>query len=183
MLQNSSVGTGHSYENFTKLHGRLDRSMDIIVEQYYSLFNEAVNIFGGIVENVNKSCRIVSNVRKDIFEFREQVQYKRGADLPAMFAAVKDYKSGLAASRKLGHIQLMRKNAKKMWELLHFVPAARSLMDCLYDARFLRQTIHDDSLIGSIYETSRSIDKDRDVSLIQNHCFLSHSFSHISTPY
>lgn len=165
MLQNSSVGTGHSFENFTRLHGRLETAMDIIVEQHYTSFNDAVSIFGDIILNVKRSSEIVGDVHREIAEFRDHVQYKRGAELPAMLSAVKEFKGRIAATRKLDKIKVQITEARRLWERRFFVPAARSLMDCLYDARYLRQTILEDSLINSIYETSRVIDNERDVSI------------------
>lgn len=65
MLQNSNPS--HDYESFSRLHGRLEEAMATIVEsktmafenhlllrpilEYYTGFNNAVSIFGGIVDN------------------------------------------------------------------------------------------------------------------------------------
>jgi hypothetical protein len=102
MLQRGSGGSGlgQDYSAFERVHGRLEDSMSTIVERYYSGFNNAASIFGGIVENMTSARDAVASVRKDIVDFRDHVQYKR-AELPEMWAAVDKYRSTLAASSKM----------------------------------------------------------------------------------
>lgn len=73
MLQKSN--SSHDFETFMRLNGQLDEAMAVIVESkcnlkvwinklvysslgYYTGFKDAVSIFGGIVDNTNRTYLI-----------------------------------------------------------------------------------------------------------------------------
>ncbi len=51
MLQKSNPA--HDLDSFLRLATKLEQAMDAIINKYYTGFNNAVSIFGGIVDNIS----------------------------------------------------------------------------------------------------------------------------------
>ena len=91
----------------------------------------------------------------DAESIREQVQYKRN-ELPEVWGKVQHYKNAMAASEKLEKLQRGQEASLDLANRKFFVPAARSLMDSLYDARYLQKTVNTADLM-EVLEANRVV--------------------------
>lgn len=44
---------GRDYNTFSAVYGRLEKAMDVIVNDYHQGFNNAIQKFSGVVENIS----------------------------------------------------------------------------------------------------------------------------------
>lgn len=128
MLQKSNPA--HEFGAFEGLQKRLEQAMEIIIDKYYSGFNNAVSVFGGIVEKINDSKAEVSRMKEELEAFRDQIQYKR-TDLPEIYSKIEDFKEAATAQQKLSELTANRSKYMEMSAGKFFIPAAKLLMESL----------------------------------------------------
>lgn len=128
MLQKSNPA--HEFGAFENLQARLDQAMEVIINKYYSGFNNAVFVFGGIVEKVNDSKCEVSRMKKELEAFRDQIQYKR-TDLPELYSKIEGFKQSATATQKLAELTANRSKYLEMTAGKFFIPATKLLMESL----------------------------------------------------
>lgn len=157
MLQRSNPA--HEFAAFETLQQKLEQAMEIIVNKYYSGFNSAVSVFGGIVDQVNDSKSEVSRMKNELEAFRDQIQYKR-ADLPELYSKIGAFKDSAMASRKAVELASSRNKYLELAEQKFFIPAAKLLVQCLAildefkieAAEAHRQVIQDDKKVSAMRE-------------------------------
>lgn len=128
MLQKSNPA--HEFSAFEALQGRLEQAMEIIIDKYYSGFNNAVSVFGGIVEKINDSKSEIARMKDELEAFRDQIQYKR-TDLPELYSKIEIFKESATASQKLAELTMNRSKYMEMSAGKFFIPASKLLMDSL----------------------------------------------------
>ena len=128
MLQKSNPA--HEFGAFEALQGRLEQAMEIIIDKYYSGFNNAVSVFGGIVEKINDSKSEVARMKEELEAFRDQIQYNR-TDLPEIYSKIEDFKQSATATQKLAELTTNRLKYLEMSAGKFYIPAAKLLMESL----------------------------------------------------
>ncbi|TPX72632.1 hypothetical protein SpCBS45565_g00189 [Spizellomyces sp. 'palustris'] len=75
LLDESSLG--RDYNAFCEAYDKLERAMDLIVNEYHQAFNTAIQTFSSVVENITDSQRRVRDTRKNLQNSKEWLQCKR----------------------------------------------------------------------------------------------------------
>ncbi|KAI8915401.1 Sec8 exocyst complex component-specific domain-containing protein [Powellomyces hirtus] len=75
LLDESSLGL--DYSKFCVIFGKLEKAMDLIVNDYHQAFNTAIQTFSSVVENITDSQRRVVDSRKRLEDSKEWLQCKR----------------------------------------------------------------------------------------------------------
>lgn len=114
--------------------------------EYYSGFNNAVSVFGGIVEKVNgithfllfmsklilkmnfalDSKSEISKMKNELEAFRDQIQYKR-ADLPELYSKIGVFKESVQANQKATELSENRIKYTELSNEKFFIPATKLL--------------------------------------------------------
>ncbi|KAJ3217841.1 hypothetical protein HK099_005312 [Clydaea vesicula] len=75
LLDSSSLG--RDYKSFLKIYEKLEIAMDIIVNDYHQGFNNAIQKFSGVVENIADSKTRVLRMQSDLENCKDWLQNKR----------------------------------------------------------------------------------------------------------
>ncbi|KAJ3149479.1 hypothetical protein HDU89_003843 [Geranomyces variabilis] len=75
LLDESSLG--RDYAKFCDIYSKLEKAMDLIVNDYHQAFNIAIQTFSSVVENITDSQRRVVDSRKKLEDSKEWLQCKR----------------------------------------------------------------------------------------------------------
>lgn len=77
-LKDSASGPiSTEYSKFCKSFNDIDDVMNIIFNDYHESFNDAVHTFSSVVEYVNGSQRLVNDMRTELTDSRDWLQFKR----------------------------------------------------------------------------------------------------------
>ncbi|KAJ3052048.1 hypothetical protein HK097_006960 [Rhizophlyctis rosea] len=75
LLDESSLG--RDYNAFCGMYEKLERAMDLIVNDYHQAFNTAIQTFSSVVENISDSKRRVKEMRENLDKSKDWLQCKR----------------------------------------------------------------------------------------------------------
>lgn len=72
-----STSLGRDYKSFKNISDRLEKAMDLIVNEYHQGFQESIVKFSGVVENISDSKQRVLKMQNDLENCKEWLQNKR----------------------------------------------------------------------------------------------------------
>ncbi|KAJ3335656.1 hypothetical protein HDU93_004770 [Gonapodya sp. JEL0774] len=92
LLDNSSLG--RDYDSFNSMLQRLEKAMDILVNEHFQAFNTSVHTFSGVVDNVVESQKRIDDMKVHMEQCRHLLQCKRN-DLLDLWTREVQYKDML----------------------------------------------------------------------------------------
>ncbi|KAJ3350234.1 hypothetical protein HDU83_009804 [Entophlyctis luteolus] len=72
-----STRTGMDLKKFYAMHERLEQSMDLIVNDYHQAFNDSIQTFSTVVENIADSHKRVSDMKEELEWCKELLQSRK----------------------------------------------------------------------------------------------------------
>ncbi|KAJ3201082.1 hypothetical protein HDU82_008374 [Entophlyctis luteolus] len=72
-----STRTGMDLKKFYAMHERLEQSMDLIVNDYHQAFNDSIQTFSTVVENIADSHKRVSDMKEELERCKELLQSRK----------------------------------------------------------------------------------------------------------
>ncbi|KXS11677.1 hypothetical protein M427DRAFT_426557 [Gonapodya prolifera JEL478] len=128
LLDNSSLG--RDYDSFTAMLQRLEKAMDILVNDHFQAFNTSVHTFSGVVDNVVESQKRIDEMKMHMEQCRHLLQCKRN-DLLDLWTREVQYKDMLQI---IDVIDDLRKTPDRLENLVsgkYFLNATRLLLNSI----------------------------------------------------
>ncbi|KAJ3123240.1 hypothetical protein HK098_002078 [Nowakowskiella sp. JEL0407] len=128
LLDSSSLGK--DYGAFTHMSERLERAMDLIVNDYYQAFNGAIHTFSNVVENIAESRELVNILKQNLGSCQDWLQNKR-FDLLHLWLKSIQFKE---INRILENMEELQKTPERVENLIqgkYFLTGTRTLLSAL----------------------------------------------------
>ncbi|KAJ3011813.1 hypothetical protein HKX48_006633 [Thoreauomyces humboldtii] len=175
LLDESSLG--RDFVKFCETYSKLEKAMDVIVNDYHQAFNTSIQTFSSVVENITDSQRRVHDSRKKLEDSKEWLQCKR-FDLMHLWLKSIQYKE---IARILDAIEDMQTTPDRLEALIqgkYYLTAVRLLLSAM---RTLAEGECAD--IGALEAVKQKLQEIREsihetlIEELHNHVYLKSAFS------
>jgi exocyst complex component 4 len=159
LLDNSS--NSRDLETFNRFLGKLEKGMDLVVNEHYQAFNNSIETFGHVMDHINVSQTSVRNLQTDLARAKELLICKR-PDLLQLWAKSAQYKEMIRMLTAIEELKKAPEQIQRLMQQRHYLNAVRALQSSLKTINGsdfvdisalsdIRQTIY--GIRGSMYET------------------------------
>ncbi|KAJ3283609.1 hypothetical protein HK104_010298, partial [Borealophlyctis nickersoniae] len=175
LLDESSLG--RDYNAFCEVYEKLEKAMDLIVNDYHQAFNTAIQTFSSVVDNISDSQRRVKYMRENLDSSKDWLQCKR-FDLLHLWVKSIQLKE---MNRILDIVEDLQKTPDKVETLIQgkfYLTAVRTLLSAIRAA-----TGGDCAEIGALEVTRQKLTElhstlhETLIEEIHNHVYLKSPFS------
>ncbi|KAI9026276.1 Sec8 exocyst complex component-specific domain-containing protein [Hyaloraphidium curvatum] len=128
LMDQSSLG--HDFNAFLHALGRLEKAMDILVNDYFQTFNDSIHTFSGVVETVVDSQKRADQMRKALLNSRDLLHAKR-SDLMDLWLKSVKYKEMLRMIDAIAELHEAPDNVEILLNQKYFLQALTTIQKSL----------------------------------------------------
>ncbi|KAJ3252851.1 hypothetical protein HDU77_004892 [Chytriomyces hyalinus] len=125
-----STANGLDIKKFYAMHERLEAVMDIIVNDYHQAFNDSIQTFSTVMENISDSQKRVSEMKSELEWCKELLQSKKFDIFPLWVKSIQ-YKEMISILETIETLQGVPDKIESLISGKYFYLAVTCLMDSL----------------------------------------------------